>query len=90
MNYVAGGTVANGVIAELSATGSLCVYTYAAADVLVDVVGYVPATSDYVSLAPVRLADTRPTPVAAGHVLEVPVAGRGGVPADGVVRWLRT
>jgi hypothetical protein len=41
VNYVAGGTVANEVIAKLSPTGSLCVYTSAAADVLVDVVGYV-------------------------------------------------
>jgi hypothetical protein len=74
--------VANEVIAKLSPTGSICVYTSAQADVLVDVAGYVPATSDYMSLTPVRLADTRPTPVAAGGILEIPVAGRGGVPAD--------
>jgi hypothetical protein len=28
------------------------------------------------------LADTRPTPVAAGQFVQVQVAGRGGVPAD--------
>ena len=32
------------------------------------------------SLTPVRLADTRPTPVAAGKFVEVQIAGRGGVP----------
>jgi hypothetical protein len=84
VNYLAltNEAVANEVIAKLSPTGSICVYTSAAANVLVDVAGYVPATSDFVSLTPVRLADTRPTPVVAGGTLEVPIAGRGGVPAD--------
>jgi hypothetical protein len=58
------------------------VFTSAAANVLVDVAGYVPASSDFVSFTPVRLADTRPTPVAAGQFVEVQIAGRGGVPAD--------
>ncbi len=82
VNYlaVANEAVANEVIAKLSPTGSICVYTNAAANVLVDVAGYVPASSDFVSLTPVRLADTRPTPVAAGQVLQVQIAGRGGVP----------
>jgi len=82
VNYLAVGNeaVANEVIVKLSPAGSICVYTSAAANVLVDVAGYVPASSDFVSLTPVRLADTRPTPVAAGGVVEVPVAGRGGVP----------
>ena len=84
VNYLAltNEAVANEVIVKLSPTGSICVFTSAQANVLVDVAGYVPATSDFVSLTPVRLADTRPTPVAAGAVLEVPIAGRGGVPAD--------
>ena len=83
-NYlaVANEAVANEVIAKLSPTGSICVFTSAATNVLVDVGGYVPATSEFVSLTPVRLADTRPTPVAAGATLEVPIAGRGGVPGD--------
>jgi hypothetical protein len=82
VNYLAATNeaVANEVIVKLSPTGSMCVFTSAAANVLVDVAGYVPATSNYVSLTPVRLADTRPTPVAAGQVLQVPIAGRGGVP----------
>ncbi len=82
VNYLAvtNEAVANEVIVKLSPTGSICVYTNAAANVLVDVAGYVPASSDFVSLTPVRLADTRPTPVAAGQVLQVQIAGRGGVP----------
>ena len=84
VNYLAltNEAVANEVIAKLSPTGSICVFTSAQANVLVDVAGYVPATSDFVSLTPVRLADTRPTPVGAGAVLEVPISGRAGVPAD--------
>jgi hypothetical protein len=83
VNYLGVGNeaVANEVIVKLSPTGSICVFTSSAANVLVDVAGYVPSTSDFVSLAPVRLADTRPTPVAAGKFVEVQVAGRGGVPA---------
>ena len=41
-----------------------------------------PVSSDYVALTPARLLDTRPTPVAAGKLVEVKVAGRGGVPVD--------
>ena len=82
VNYLAvtNEAVANEVIVKLSPTGSICVFTSAAANVLVDVAGYAAATSDFVSLTPVRLADTRPTPVAAGKFVEVQIAGRGGVP----------
>ncbi len=55
---------------------------------------------DYIPLAPARLADTRPThttvdglfagdgPVAGGTTLQLPVAGRGGVPASAVAATL--
>jgi hypothetical protein len=82
MNYLAGEAVANEVVAKLSPVGSICVYVDSAVNVIVDVAGYVPVTSDYVALTPARLLDTRPTPVPAGGTVEVPVAGRGGVPAD--------
>ena len=82
VNYLAGEAVANEVIAKLSPVGSVCVYAHTAVNVIVDVAGYVPVSSDYVALTPARLLDTRPTPVAAGKFVEVPVAGRGGVPVD--------
>ena len=93
-NYSAGENVANEVIAKLSPTGTICVFTYATANVIVDVAGYVPALSDYVGFTPVRLADTRAGwvaadglftgtgPVPGGQFVQVPVAGRAGVPAD--------
>ncbi len=43
VNYVADVTVPNEVVSRLSTDGSLCVFTLRAADVLVDVVGYLPA-----------------------------------------------
>ncbi len=80
VNYAAGEAVANEVIAKLSPVGSICVYAHSAVNVVVDVAGYVPASSDYEALTPARLIDTRPTPVAAGSFIEVPVVDRVGVP----------
>ncbi len=46
MNYLPGPTTAtaNEVIAKLSASGSVCVYSFAETDLLIDVVGYVATT----------------------------------------------
>ncbi len=94
VNYSAGENVANEVFATLSATGTICVFTSATANVIVDVAGFVGAGSDYMAMTPVRLADTRAGwvaadglfegtgPVSGGQFVQVPVAGRGGVPAD--------
>jgi hypothetical protein len=43
LNYSAASTVPNAVIAKLSANGTVCVYTNAAIDLVVDVNGYFPA-----------------------------------------------
>ena len=94
LNYAAGEAVANEVIAKLSPTGGICVFTNTTANIIVDVAGYVPALSDYMTLSPVRLADTRAGwvaadglfkgtgPVPGGQFVQVPVAGRNGVPVD--------
>ncbi|MFK7917352.1 MAG: HYR domain-containing protein, partial [Ilumatobacter sp.] len=91
-----GGVVANEVIAKLSSTGAVCVYSSVDTHIAMDVAGFVPEPSGVVSLAPARLLDTRPDGLtidrrsegsgrvpAAGFV-ELPVLGRGGVPATGV------
>ena len=80
VNYAAGEAVGNEVIAKLSPVGSICVYAHSAVNVVVDVAGYVPASSEYEALTPARLIDTRPTPVAAGGFIEIPVVDRVGVP----------
>ena len=40
INYTAGAFVANGVTAKLDANGDVCIFTLAAADILVDANGY--------------------------------------------------
>lgn len=76
VNYAAHQTVANTTIATLGPDGSVCVYTLAAADVIVDVTGWLePSVTGGLTPAPaMRLADTRQTGrLAAGGVLEIDV-----------------
>ena len=42
LNFVAGQTIANAVIAPVSATGRICFYVYGTANLLADVSGYFP------------------------------------------------
>ena len=61
INYAAGQTIANSVIAKPGVGGKICIYSYATADVLVDVAGFFPAGSDFTPIAnPARILDTRP------------------------------
>jgi hypothetical protein len=96
VNYAPAQTIANTVLAKLSAAGTICLYTSAATHLVVDVTGYHPAGPNYVPLDPGRLADTRAGTAtvdgiaaatgarAAGSVTEILVGGRGGVAADAV------
>lgn len=60
LNYGPGGTIANALLAKVGDGGKVCVFTHAAADLVIDVTGYVPQTgSGYEPIVPVRLADTR-------------------------------
>ena len=100
LNYSSGQTIANNTIVELSPTGSVCVYTDAAAHLLVDVNGYLPAGSRVGTVAPARLLNTRGPnstidglhagggTAPAGSVTEVQITGRGGVPADAIAAIL--
>jgi len=92
LNFTPGDTVANGVIAPLSDNGSICVYVFGAAHVIVDVNGWFVDGEGYQALRPTRLADTR-TPDASSRVgradgtgapVEVKIAGRTGIPTDRV------
>jgi hypothetical protein len=94
LNYAAGSTVANSVIAKIGANGRVCVFTSAGTNLIADLTGFFPAVSGYVSLNPARLLDTRAGAVTVdgqgagvgvrpqGTVTQLSVAGRGGVPAD--------
>ena len=94
INYRPGQTIANSVITKIGANGKICIYSHARAHVVADVTGYFPAGSDFRSLAPARLLDTRPgQPTTdgrsagagrpgAGRVVEVDVTGRGGTASN--------
>jgi hypothetical protein len=60
INFVSGRTIANSVVAPLSATGEVCFYVYGQAHVLADITGWLAAGSTvYTSMTPVRFSDTR-------------------------------
>jgi hypothetical protein len=97
LNFLAGQTIPNLVIARVGAGGAISIYN-AAGDThfVVDVAGYFPDAAGYEPMVPTRIVDTRSTgvtvdgvnqasgAVGGGQSLRVPVLGRGGVPASGV------
>lgn len=89
VNYVADIDVPATALVKLSTAGHICVVTSAATDVIVDLVGYVPAGSPLVALdPPTRTLDTRNAigapraQLPAGTTFTLPVAGTGGIPAS--------
>lgn len=84
VNHLANQIVANFVTSRVSATGTICVFNLAAADIIVDVVAY--ATGGITPLpTPQRIVDTRlggsgPQPQAGTLTLDI--AGRADVPDD--------
>jgi len=95
LNFRSSTSVANTVVTNLSATGTVCLFVGGSGpvDLVTDVVGVFPAGSGYHGLTPARVLDTRPGEStvdgkqlgagasAPGSTLALPVAGRGGVPA---------
>ncbi|MEP7204166.1 MAG: right-handed parallel beta-helix repeat-containing protein [Ilumatobacteraceae bacterium] len=77
VNFAAGETVSNAVIATVSADGSVCFFTSATADVVVDINGWFSTTSDFNGVTPTRVFDTRPGE-SPGAVRTVPKAKIGG------------
>jgi uncharacterized protein (DUF1501 family) len=93
LNLVPGRAVPNMAIVGVGADGRIGVFNAGGrADCIVDVMGYVSAApaAGLLPLVPSRLLDTRTgtgAPLArlrGGQRLDLPVAGRGGVPASGV------
>ncbi len=81
VNYLAGEAVPNAVISEVSFDGTVCIFTYAGTDLIVDLQGWFPPGSDYHSVSPSRLVDTRNSVRIPAHDrLVVPVTGNAGVP----------
>jgi hypothetical protein len=89
LNFVAGQTVPNAVIAPVSASGQVCLYVYGRAHLIVDVSGYFPTGEGINTVTPYRLTDTRGGTKAGSAngtagPLVVNVLNRGGLPASGV------
>jgi hypothetical protein len=60
LNYAAGQTIPNLVIAKPGVGGKVCIYSYSAIDVLADVSGFFPAGSGFTPISnPTRILDTR-------------------------------
>jgi hypothetical protein len=98
LNYVAGQTVANAVVAPVSASGTVCFYSLADVDLIVDINGWFAAGSAFTGVAPARVLDTRAgnspdalrdvpkAKIGGNNILEVRVTDLTGlVPASGVV-----
>jgi len=75
LNYQPGQAIANGVITKVSSTGTVCVYSHQAADVILDIFGVFPSNEDFSPVGPIRVVDTRRngSRVAAGSTLTVNV-----------------
>src|SRR5690606_5291628 len=59
VNYFPDEVLANNVIVPLSDDGTVCVYTLAAADFVLDINGFIDPDSPQVGIAPARYLDTR-------------------------------
>ncbi|MCU1395506.1 MAG: hypothetical protein JWM34_3934 [Ilumatobacteraceae bacterium] len=94
LNFTAGQTIPNAVIAKIGDSGKVCIYTNVGTHLLADINGYFPAGSSYTPIVPGRILDTRQDPnsttidgqglahgvVSGGDTIEVQVTGRAGVP----------
>lgn len=96
VNFRAGKTIANLVVAEPGTNGQVCVYSSAETDLLVDISSVMLRGTTYMPVDPARLLETRSGAGndtidglfegqgqrGAGTTLQLDVADRGGVPAD--------
>lgn len=91
LNYVTNRTTTNSVVSKLGADQQVCVYSSAASEVVVDLLGSFGAGGDPFTPMTSRLwASTRGSGVASvpqaafnnGQQVDIAVAGRAGVPSD--------
>ena len=93
LNYVAGGAVANSVIATVGTSGKVCFYSNQATDFLVDITGWFSGAIDgvatFVGATPRRVIDTRNAiggprvRIPAGGTISIPLAGATMQRSDG-------
>ena len=96
LNFVGSQTIANMAIVKVGSDGAIMIANDSSSptNVVVDVVGWFDANSQYTPLDPARVLESRdlPTidgrarnigPIAGGQTVTFTVAGRGGVPSKG-------
>ncbi|MDW3215348.1 MAG: DUF4331 domain-containing protein [Ilumatobacteraceae bacterium] len=92
LNYEPGAVIPNLAVAQLSDEGTVCLYTLSGTDLIVDLMGVLPADSQYTPAGPERILETREefgqvgysgSQPQDGQVVEVQVTGVGdaAVPA---------
>jgi subtilisin family serine protease len=99
LNFSAGQTIANMVIAKVGNDGKIAIFNKAGAtEVVVDVVGWFPSVSEYTGIVPQRFMDTRSCsgcdtidgqneglgPLAPAQAYPLQITGRGSIPSSGV------
>jgi hypothetical protein len=67
LNLTAGATIPNVAIVKLGADTSVCLYTQSGADLVADLAGWFRAGSEFTSVSPQRVLDTRPGPQQVGY-----------------------
>ena len=92
LNVAAGDTTPNLVIVPIGTDGTVSLFNHSGdVELVVDLLGHLPAGAGFTGLTPARLLDTRPSPTIDGIAsgtgaldggtrLTIPIAGRGGVP----------
>ncbi len=76
VNQIPGLIRANLAVAKVGAGGKVCLYTYSATDIVVDLMGSAPAASSFVATNPERALETRATAGQIGYSGARPVAGQ--------------
>ncbi len=74
LNYEQDATIPNMVVAPIAADGTICLYTLASTDLLVDLLGVIPAGSEYVAAGPERILETRASEGRIGYTGAKPIA----------------
>ncbi len=90
LNFVGGQTVPNMVLVPVGVDGRISLFVSSPVDVVVDVLGFVPAGGGFAGLSPARLMDTRPAPPAlpgTNFALPVGAIGPSGIAFDGTNIW---
>ncbi|MEM1333200.1 MAG: hypothetical protein AAGG08_07040 [Actinomycetota bacterium] len=94
VNFDAGQVRANSAIVPLTEDGTLCIFTSATADAVLDITAAISESDDFSGVAPARLLETRegqPTEdgeragegrLPARQATELQIGGRAGIPAD--------